>query len=239
MAHFITVHKGPIEMWTAMACTLGIMSVVFRETAAFRLCQHVYLGLALGLGVVRTFFDVLLPRFFGPLLDGAWYWGFAVVAGSMWYFIYSRKHFWISRIMQQTMMGMGAGLVFKGWSGTNMPQIFASLKPLWGRTVPAQVPDANGVLHMGPTHKLASGEMFSNFVFFFVLITVMSYFFFSFRHRNQAMIKSTQLGRIFLMFTFGAMFGSTVMARLSLLIGRMDFIINQFLLPLLGMKARS
>ena len=67
----------------------------------------------------------------------------------------------------------------------------------------------------------------------------MSYFFFSFRHRNQAMIKSTQLGRIFLMFTFGAMFGSTVMARLSLLIGRMDFIINQFLLPLLGMKARS
>ena len=158
---------------------------------------------------------------------GHWYWAFTIVAGAMWYFIFSRKHFWISRLIQQTLMGLGAGWVFKGFASNNMPKFFASMKPLWGRALPQTV-KVGDTPKIVPGHQLGPGDIFSHLVFIIVLFAVMSYFFFSFEHKNRAMVKTTQLGRFFLMFTFGAMFGSTVMARLSLLIGRIGFLIHDW-----------
>jgi small neutral amino acid transporter SnatA (MarC family) len=56
----------------------------------------------------------------------------------------------------------------------------------------------------------------------------MAYFFFSIDHKSRGMRSTASLGRWFLMFAFGAMFGSTVMARMALFIGRLDFITNEW-----------
>lgn len=61
------------------------------------------------------------------------------------------------------------------------------------------------------------------------VLSVLLYFFFSLEHRG-AVGGISRLGIWFLMIGFGAAFGYTVMGRVSLLIGRMDFLINQWFL---------
>ena len=60
------------------------------------------------------------------------------------------------------------------------------------------------------------------------VVTGLIYFFFSKEHKGL-FGKSAKVGVWFLMITFGAHFGYTVMSRMSLLIGRMDFLLNDWL----------
>jgi hypothetical protein len=62
-----------------------------------------------------------------------------------------------------------------------------------------------------------------------IVVSVMSYFFFSYEQKNKAVTGTSKLGRYLLMFAFGAIFGSTIMARLSLLIGRLYFLLHDWL----------
>ncbi len=64
------------------------------------------------------------------------------------------------------------------------------------------------------------------------LLGTLAYFFFSMRHRGVLGVLS-RIGIVFLMVGFGASFGYTVMSRVSLLIGRVDFIINGWI-PMFG-----
>ena len=60
------------------------------------------------------------------------------------------------------------------------------------------------------------------------VVSVLVYFFFSLDH-NGAVGKVSRLGIAFLMISFGASFGYTIMARLSLLIGRISFLMDDWL----------
>ena len=139
--------------------------------------------------------------------DGQWYWIFAFLAGMMFYFVYSKKHVWISRIIFGAFMGFGAGLTIKGFATEYVPQIVASFKPVWGR-------------------GMDTWTILNHLVFLVVLMTAMSYFFFSIDHKHVSIRRVAGAGRWCLMFAFGAMFGATVGARMSLLIGRMQFLID-------------
>ncbi len=125
----------------------------------------------------------------------------------MFYFIYSQKYVWISRIVFGALLGLIAGAAFKGFAGVNIDRIHASFKPVT---------------------DVGLGEMLNNVLATVILLTVMAYFFFSFEHRSAIRRVPANMGRWFLMFAFGAMFGSTVMARMSLLIGRIDFLLSDW-----------
>jgi hypothetical protein len=58
-------------------------------------------------------------------------------------------------------------------------------------------------------------------------VTGLIYFYFSKEHRG-AFGQTARIGIYFLMVTFGASFGYTVMSRMSLLIGRIDFLITEW-----------
>jgi hypothetical protein len=60
------------------------------------------------------------------------------------------------------------------------------------------------------------------------LLFTLFYFFFSIEHKGPAGVVS-KVGIAFLMVSFGAAFGYTVMARISLLIGRTYFIFHDWL----------
>jgi hypothetical protein len=129
-------------------------------------------------------------------------WILALPIGSMWYFVYSRRYVWISRIIFGFFMGAAAGMSFRGFIGGQMPQLISSFKPL---------------------------NSFNNIVFAVTLVCVMLYFFFSFEHKNPVVKHGAAAGRWLLMIAFGAMFGNTVMARMSLFIERFQFLAFQWL----------
>jgi hypothetical protein len=68
----------------------------------------------------------------------------------------------------------------------------------------------------------------ADFVLLIGTITGLVYFFFSVEHKG-AVGATARIGIIFLMITFGASFGYTIMSRMSLLIGRIDFLFGDWL----------
>jgi hypothetical protein len=72
-------------------------------------------------------------------------------------------------------------------------------------------------------------QAISNLIFIFTLLSVLSYFLFSIDAKNKAVRFMSTSGRWLLMVGFGAIFGSTVMMRFSLLIDRLNFIWVEFL----------
>ena len=199
-----------MTIWIAAIGTLAIYSILYKENPVYRLAEHIFIGAATGYSVYVTWTQILKPQWWDKIVKGEAYWVLALVAGSMFYFIYSKKHVWISRIIFGALLGLIAGAAFKGFAGINIDRIYASFKPL-----------------AGP--KLSAGMIVNNAIFIIILLAVMSYFFFSFEHKNRVTSAPAKLGRWCLMFAFGAMFGSTVMARMSLLIGRIYFLLHEWL----------
>jgi hypothetical protein len=209
--HFLHTHELAIEIWFGAVCTFAIFSLLYKENPYYRFFEHVFIGLAAGQGIYVAWAETLKPEWWDKMVGaGQWWWALAVVPGAMFYFIYGQKHLWISRVIFGFLMGLGAGMIFQSFANVYIPMIKASFKPI----VPAP----------GIGISLA----ISNLVFVVVLITVMSYFFFSIDHKARAVRGTASLGRWFLMFAFGAIFGSTVMARMSLFIGRLDFLLTDW-----------
>jgi hypothetical protein len=187
-------------------CTLGIFSILYKENPFYRLFEHIFIGLAAGQGIYVVYAEYMKPVWQDPMIHmGQWWWALAIVPGAMFYFIYSKQHAWLSRLIFGAFFGFGCGLVFQGFANGTFPQVAASFKSV----VPGQ--------------SVSWTTAFNNMIFVAVLVTVMAYFFFSVDHKAKSMRASSALGRWFLMFAFGAMFGSTVMARMALFIGRLDF----------------
>jgi hypothetical protein len=207
-------------VWLGALATLALYSVLYRENPVYRFAEHVFLGLATGMGLYVTWKTVLYPNWYKELAAGHWAWMLALVAGGMYYTIYSKRLAWMSRLIMMVMMGLTAGLTFRAFFGTYMSQIGASFKPL---VVLKTLPD--GSIDPGAT-LFAS---FTNILFLVCLLSVMSYFFFSFEQKGRAIQRSAALGRWLMMIAFGAMFGSTVMARMSLFIGRLDFLFRDWI----------
>jgi hypothetical protein len=210
-------------LWAAAIATLGVYTILYRENPISRLFEHVFVGLAAGYLILVTWTQNLEAKWWAPMVhQGRWQWIFAPVIGLLFYFIYSRRLLWMARLVMGLVFGTAAGYTFRQFFPINAPQITASFKPLrpdlpvHGR----QALDAWGyvILH--------------HWVFAIILFTVLSYFFFSVPHEGRlgrVLGRSSMAGRWFLMIAFGAMFGNTVMARLSLFIGRMQFLLFAWL----------
>lgn len=210
MIQWITDNATALTIWIGAISTFAIYSVLYAENKFYRLFEHIFIGLATGYGVYITWSIVLYPKWWTPMVkSGQWYWAFAAVLGSMFYFIYSKKHMWISRIIFGFFMGLAAGGMFREFYEIYFPQMGASMKPLAG-------PGMSG------------WDTLNVVIIYVILLTCMSYFFFSFEQKNKVVRRSATAGRWFLMIGFGAIFGATVMGRMTLFIGRFNFLLNEW-----------
>jgi len=210
LAKWLTENSGAITVWSGALCTFAIYSVLYAENKFYRLFEHIFIGLATGYGVYITWSEVLGPKWWEPMVKGGqWQWAFAAVIGSMFYFMYSRRHAWISRVIFGLFMGLAAGGMFREFYEIYFPQMGASMKPLTG-------------------HGMTGWDSVNVVVFYVILLASMSYFFFSFEHNHIAIKKTAAAGRWFLMIGFGAIFGATVMGRMTLFIGRFNFLVSEW-----------
>ncbi|MGC8833871.1 MAG: hypothetical protein ACP5R4_07420 [Armatimonadota bacterium] len=217
--------------------TLAIFSLLYRENPVYRFFEYLFIGLATGYGLFRAWSDVLYPRWWIPMYQqGQWWWIFPFLIGLLYYTIYIRKLAWMSRLVIGTLMGLGAGASFQAIATQYAPQIAASFRPLlppnWSplsavrgliraaapdfvdRYVPASVPN-----------NLTAAELVNNWIVIIILLSVMTYFFFSFEHRSPVVRGAAKFGRWMLMISFGAVFGQTIMARMALAVSRLWFLL--------------
>lgn len=210
--------------------TLAVFSYLIRENEFYRFFEHVFIGIAAGLGMVLAVKNFLWPELLKPMLgldiiiypDGTWskpynawllLYSIPMLFGLFYYFIYSQRYSWLAKLVIGFSLGASGGLAFKGFFNEMLPQVFTSFKPL--------VVFGEGGIDWGTS--------LSNTVFVVTLLTVMYYFFFAIRAENVASRAANKLGRYLMMICFGAFFGSTVMARMALLVERLEFLIQQWL----------
>jgi hypothetical protein len=79
-----------------------------------------------------------------------------------------------------------------------------------------------------PIVSLSGWPEISGLVVLVGVVTTISYFYFSREHRG-VLGQSAKLGTWFLMIFFGTTFGYTVMSRMSTFIGRVEFLLSDFL----------
>ncbi len=203
-------------LWCAALATLGIYSILYRDNAISRLFEHIFVGLSAGYLIFTTWTQNLEGKWWNPMIHQRhWYWIFAPVVGLLFYLIYSRRLVWLARLVMGLFFGTAAGIFFREFFPLYSPQIYACFKPL-----------------RADAHLAWSDVILHNWVFVVILLTVMSYFFFSLPHEGRFgrnLGRSSLLGRWFLMVAFGAMFGNTVMARISLFIGRVQFLLKDWI----------
>ncbi|MFN3682095.1 MAG: hypothetical protein ACK4VP_08655, partial [Nitrospira sp.] len=125
---------------------------------------------------------------------------------------------WLSRYAFAFIVGVGAGLAIpRTISSFILKQIEDTVRPLI-----ALVP-GEGVVFTWDLLNPTSG--LNTIIILIGVSSVLFYFFFSVEHRGPGKVVA-RTGIVFLMIAFGAAFGYTVMARMSLLIGRLTDLIG-------------
>ena len=198
----------------AAGLTLALYSFLYKDNPLFKFAEHAYVGVA----TAYTFGQIWYPTLYGELIrpvftddpevaETASAWLLVpTVLGILMLTRFSRRFGWLSRISFAYYVGLGAGLA--------IPRVIS----------------ANVLAQMTPTLQplSLSWEGLTLVLVLVGVVSVLIYFFFSVEHTGAVGVAS-KVGIWFLMISFGASFGYTIMARLSLLIGRVQFLLGDWL----------
>lgn len=194
-----------IGVWIGAFLTLCIFSFLYRDNPFFRFAESLFAGVSLGyyIGIVAV--NTLVPNLFRPLFGdfgGNAHLMIPLLLGLNLYTRFVPRIAWLARISLAVYIAYYIGInMVQKIQGEIVPQVGSTiLHPIGG----AMTPIDNLVLIVG-------------------VLAVLIYFYFSIEHKGVVGGVS-RLGIWFLMLGFGAAFGYTVMGRVSLLIGRMNFL---------------
>ena len=201
-------------VWIAAILTLAIFSFLYRENPFYRAAEHLYVGIANGYAITFYWHRVLVPTLFDPvahnpsIVTKVWLICIAII-GALFFTRFIPKISWLVRIPIAIALGY--------YAGTSIP-----------RSV-----DAELIQQLRAT--ILTRSMFAHWdtalwgiVILVGVIATVSYFFFS-AERKGVLKPVSYIGIIFIMVGFGASFGYTVMARISLFIGRLQFLLGDWL----------
>lgn len=217
-----------IALWVAAFLTLGIFSFLYKDNPWYKLCEATFVGISAGYWFIVLFWDNLYGKFWqgifppyhsndlGQMVRSVRpdYW--LLIGGFFGFLMLLRlvpKIGWISRWPLSFVVGATAGFYLINYFVSDiMQQVGSTVMPLFGAT---------GV-------SISAYDIVGNIVVAVGTFAGLIYFFFSKEHRG-VFGGTAKVGIFFLMVTFGASFGYTVMSRMSLLIGRIDFLLGDWL----------
>jgi hypothetical protein len=205
--------------WVATGLTLFIFSFLYKDNPLFKLAEHLYVGVSVGYTIVKAYDTVVVHLIVKPIFEqGEFALLIPVAIGFLMLTRYVPKAAWMSRYAFAFIVGIGSGLAIpRTISSFILKQIEDTVRPV------LSVAGGEGVTF---TMNLLNPASNLNAVIILVGVSsVLFYFFFSIEHSGPGKVVA-RTGVIFLMIAFGAAFGYTVMARMSLLIGRLTDLIE-------------
>ena len=196
-------------IWIGAILTLMIFSFLFKDNPFFKFGEHLFVGVANGYFIALYWHNSLKPNLFDELAAGNFIYIIPLLLGLMYFARFIPKISWLVRIPIGFIIGWGAGI--------SIPAYFQAeiLRQIGGTVVTPEtfINPLNGIWAL---------------IIFIGVVCTLIYFFFSKEHKG-ILGHTSRLGIIFIMIGFGASFGYTVMARVSLLIGRIQFLLGPWL----------
>jgi len=209
----MTAAFNPAEMigtWVAAILTLAMFSFLYKDNPVFKVGESVFLGVALAYGMVLAYYDTVYPqivqKFTGDdAAHGVMLIFTPIIPMVLGIFILLRlipRLGWLSRISFAVFIGGYSGIAVPSViAGTLLPQLTDTMRPF-------------GPGWVGWVTQL---------ILVIGVFATLLFFFFSLEHRGTVG-RISRVGVFFIMVAMGASFGNTVMARVSLLIGRFQFL---------------
>ncbi len=190
-----------LGIWIAAIGMLAIFSLLVKENPVYRVAEHIFLGVATGNALVVGF-NTLKGSAFKPLAEGKTLLIIPVILGVLLYTRYFKDIAWVSRIPMAVLIGVGTGAAVRTTIWDNLlKQISATALPL---------------------------NSFDNIVMVVGVICGLSYFFFT-KEMKGGLSTVPRIGRWVMMVAFGASFGNAAMGRLTILIGRISYLMRDWL----------
>jgi hypothetical protein len=198
--------------------TVFIFSFLYRDNPFYKFAEHLFVGISLGYLISITWSSTVYPDLFQPLfmsplaqvnLGQKLLLVVPLLLGLLYFTAFIPKVGWLMRIPMGLAIGWGMGVYIPGEVQTTIiKQIQGSL--------------------LTPTMLTRWDLLLFGIISLVGVVCSVSYFFFS-REQKGALKTASEVGIIYLMVGFGASFGYTVMSRMSLLIGRFQFLLRDWL----------
>lgn len=197
-------------VWIAAILTLAVFSFLYRENPFYRFAEHLFVGVSNGYAITFYWHRILVPYLFTPLSRGEKLWLIPIaIVGAFYFARFIPRVSWLVRFPIAIALGYSAGA-----------------------SIPRSI-DANILEQIKAT--IVTRATFANWqqglwavIILIGVVCTISYFFFS-SERKGILKPASYLGIVFIMVGFGASFGYTVMARISLFIGRLQFLLGDWL----------
>ncbi|MEW6687053.1 MAG: hypothetical protein AB1393_12760 [Candidatus Edwardsbacteria bacterium] len=196
-------------IWIAALLTLAIFSFLYKENPFYRFAEHLFVGVANGYAISVMWHLVLTPRVITPLQGGNYIVIIPTLIGILYFFRFMPRLSWLVRFPIAVALGFSSGM--------SIPAVLQAdfIKQIQGTIV--------------YPHLFVNWQegIWAVLVFIGVISTIF-YFYFSKEHKG-ILKPISYIGIVFIMVGFGASFGYTVMARISLLIGRVQFLFTDWI----------
>lgn len=223
-----------VWVWVGAFLTLCIFSFLYRDNPFYRFGEHLFVGVSNGYFIAFMFHRVIRPvmiepfwgavqtagetglswELFNPIAPQNFLLLIPALIGCLYFTRFIRGAQWLVRIPIGIFMGYYTGLSVPAYfEGTVFPQMRGTL------------------ITQSDFSAAAGGSTMGGIWSVVVLIGVIGtliYFFFSREHKGIWKV-GAKTGIVFVMVGFGASFGFTVMARVSLAIGRFLFLLRDWL----------
>lgn len=201
-------------IWISALLSLAVFSFLYKDNPFYRFAEHLFIGVANGYAVTFYYHNILVPTLFDPLFrQGKLLYIIPFIIGILYFTRFIPRISWLVRIP--------IGITIGYYVGASIPattQAFI-IKQIQGTVLTST--------NFQAWNAGSWGIVWSVIVFIGVFCSL-SYFYFSKEHKGVLGV-SSRIGILFVMIGFGAAFGYTVMARISLLIGRLQFLLGDWL----------
>ena len=181
---------------------MALLSYLYKDNIIFRVAEHVFIAVAAAHAMVMAYFNVVRTGV-EPAQDGNWAMLIPLLGGFLLYTRFSPRLAWMSRYSLGFLMGVGAGVAIKGsLEASFIAQLSGAIVPL---------------------------NSIDNILLVIGTFATLTYFLFMSAGRSGPMLGISRVGRWTMMLAFGAAYGNTVMYRMSLLIGRFQYLFGSWL----------
>ena len=189
--------------------TLAVYTFLYKENPYSRIAEYVFIGAATGYGIAYDL-DWLKSQWIGTwskTMEDSILFVLALLLAVLWYFRFSKRYFFLYRIPLAITVGTYIGLALRS-------VVFAQ--------VIEQVRSTAALKVVG----VDSWTAFNNLVTMIIVVCTLAYFTFTFRQEAVFWKPINKFARYAMMIGFGSAYGYTVLTRMSMFIGRVQFLLG-------------
>ena len=227
--------SNDIWVWIGVVLTFCIYSFLYKDNPLYRFGEHLFVGVANAFTLSFMIHRIIIPVMWRPFASAWQQASTEGLSGELFNPVHNEANFlvilpgligclYFTRFIPGVtwMVRIPIGMFMGYYTGRSVPAYFEG----------SVFPQMRGTLLTREAFDVTQGGGLWHGIFALVILIgvlgTLAYFYFSKEHKGP-LKWAAQTGIVFVMVGFGASFGFTVMARVSLAIGRFIFILRDWL----------